>query len=90
MLLAVASLLFLPWLDRSPVRSVRYKGAPARLALAAFVLSFIGLGYLGLQPAAGTYVVLARCLAAVYFAFFWLMPLYSKMGAAKAPPERVH
>ena len=89
MLLAVVSLFFLPWLDRSPVRSVRYKGAPARVALAAFVMSFVGLGYLGLQPAEGGYVAMARGLAIVYFGFFWLMPIYSKLGTAKPPPERV-
>ena len=51
MLLAVVSFLFLPWLDRSQVRSMRYKGWLSRSALAAFALSFIALGYLGLQPA---------------------------------------
>jgi len=81
-LLAVASFLFLPWLDRSPVRSMRYKGWPSRIALAAFVTSFIALGYLGLQPAPRTYVVLARAFTVVYFAFFWLMPVYSRIGTA--------
>ncbi len=90
MLLAVMSFFFLPWLDRSPVRSMRYKGVPARLALAAFCVSFVGLGYLGLQPAEGKYVAITRCLAVVYFAFFWLMPIYSKLGTLKVPPDRVH
>jgi ubiquinol-cytochrome c reductase cytochrome b subunit len=78
MLLAVASFLFLPWLDRSPVRSMRYKGWLSRIALTAFVISFIALGYLGLQPAEGAYVVLARVFMVIYFAFFWLMPFYSR------------
>ncbi len=75
MLMAVASFLFLPWLDRSAVRSMRYKGWPSRIALAAFAISFIVLGYLGLQPAQGVYVTLARVFTVVYFAFFWLMPV---------------
>ncbi len=84
MLLAVASFLFLPWLDRSPVRSTRHKGWLSRSALTAFVISFIALGYLGLQPAQGVYVVLARVLTVVYFAFFWLMPVYSRASLDRA------
>jgi len=78
MLLAVTSFLFLPWLDRSPVRSMRYKGWVSRIALASFAISFIALGYLGLQPAEGAYVVRARVLTIMYFAYFWLMPVYSR------------
>jgi ubiquinol-cytochrome c reductase cytochrome b subunit len=89
MLLAVASFMFLPWLDRSPVRSIRYKGWLSRVALTVFVLSFVALGYLGLRPAEGKYVVLARLFTAFYFAFFWLMPFYSKIEAVKAVPARV-
>jgi len=89
MLLAVVSFVFLPWLDRSPVRSIRYKGWFSRLALTIFAISFLALGYLGLQPAQGMYVLLARIFAAFYFAFFWLMPLYSKLDPAKVVPERL-
>ena len=89
MLLAVVSFLFLPWLDRSPVRSIRYKGWLSRLALAVFAISFLALGYLGLQPAEGTYVIAARLFTVFYFAFFWLMPFYSKIAAVKTVPERV-
>src|SRR5207245_6029269 len=60
MLLAVASFFFLPWLDRSPVKSMRYRGWISRTALALFAVAFVALGYLGLQPATGAYVVLAR------------------------------
>jgi ubiquinol-cytochrome c reductase cytochrome b subunit len=77
-----------PWLDRSPVKSIRYKGMPSKVALTLFAVSFVVLGYLGLQPAEGLYVVLARIFAAVYFAFFILMPWYSPLGAQQ-PPERV-
>jgi ubiquinol-cytochrome c reductase cytochrome b subunit len=89
MLLAVVSFLFLPWLDRSPVRSIRYKGWPSRVAVTVFAISFVALGYLGLQPAEGSYVVLARLFTVLYFGFFWLMPFYSKFEAVKAVPERV-
>jgi ubiquinol-cytochrome c reductase cytochrome b subunit len=89
MLLAVVSFAFLPWLDRSPVRSIRYKGWMSRIALTAFAISFVALGVLGLQPAQGGYVLLARCFTVVYFGFFWLMPIYSRFETSKAPPERV-
>jgi ubiquinol-cytochrome c reductase cytochrome b subunit len=88
-LLAVLSFLFLPWLDRSPVRSVRYKGWLSRVALAVFAISFVALGYLGLQPAEGINVLLARLFTASYFAFFWLMPRYSKIEPVRVVPERV-
>jgi len=78
MLLAVLSFLFLPWLDRAPERSIRYKGWVSRFFLAMFAVSFIALGFLGLQPAEGIYVLLARFFTIFYFAYFWLMPIYSK------------
>ena len=89
MMLAVVSFLFLPWLDRSPVKSMRYRGWISRTALALFAGSFVALGYLGLQPAEGLYVVLARIFAAIYFAFFLLMPFYSRIDAVKPVPDRV-
>jgi ubiquinol-cytochrome c reductase cytochrome b subunit len=78
MLLSVASFLFLPWLDRSKVRSMRHKGWSSRVALALFAVSFIALGILGLSPATVLNVILGRVFALLYFAFFWLMPVYSK------------
>src|ERR1700680_1617168 len=89
MLLAVVSFLFLPWLDRSPVKSMRYRGWISRRAAGAFAVSFVALGYLGLQPAEGLYVVLARIFAVIYFAFFWLMPFYTRIDPVKPVPERV-
>jgi ubiquinol-cytochrome c reductase cytochrome b subunit len=89
MLLAVVSFLFLPWLDRSPVKSMRYRGWISRTALAMFAVSFVALGYLGMQPAEGLYVMLARIFAAIYFAFFLLMPFYSRIDAVKPVPDRV-
>lgn len=89
MLLAVVSFVFLPWLDRSPVRSMRYKGWIAKLALALFALSFIALTYLGLQPAGTVEVFLARAFTVCYFGFFWLMPVYSRFDRPKPVPERL-
>jgi ubiquinol-cytochrome c reductase cytochrome b subunit len=89
LLLAVAAFFFLPWLDRSPVKSMRYRGWMSRSALALFALSFVVLGFLGLQPAEGLYVVLARIFTVIYFAFFLLMPIYSRLDAVKPLPERV-
>jgi ubiquinol-cytochrome c reductase cytochrome b subunit len=89
MLVAVMAFFFLPWLDRSPVRSIRYRGWIYRAFLALFALSFLGLMYLGLQPAQGIYVTLSRIFAVPYFAFFLLMPIYSRMDRVKPLPDRV-
>ncbi|MEO0973717.1 MAG: cytochrome b N-terminal domain-containing protein, partial [Pseudomonadota bacterium] len=86
---AVMMLFFLPWLDRSPVKSIRYKSTPNRVALGLFVVAFIGLGYLGLQQVTPVYTFWARVFTVIYFGFFLLMPWYSRMGEAKAVPERV-
>ncbi|MEL6303081.1 MAG: cytochrome bc complex cytochrome b subunit [Pseudomonadota bacterium] len=86
---AVVLPAFLPWLDKSPVKSVRYKGMITRIALGAFVVSFLALGYLGIQPATDLYTALARFFTAIYFAFFLLMPVWSKMDDTKPVPERV-
>ena len=89
MFLAVALFVFLPWLDRSPVKSMRYRGMLSRGALAIFAVCFVVLGYLGLQPAEGLYVILARIFAVGYFAYFILMPWYSRIDKVKPVPERV-
>ena len=89
LLMALVSLVLLPWLDRSPVKSIRYKGWISRLALAVFVVSFIGLGYLGMQPVEPLYLILTRIFGVGYFAFFWLMPFYSRIDRVKPVPERV-
>jgi ubiquinol-cytochrome c reductase cytochrome b subunit len=87
--LAVVSFLFLPWLDRSPVKSMRYRGWMSRTALTLFAVSFIALGYLGLQPAEGRYVLLARIFTLIYFLFFFGMPFYTYFEKVKPVPERV-
>ena len=89
LLMSLASFLFLPWLDRSPVKSIRYKGWISRTALALFAVSCLVLGYLGRQPPQGVYVVLARIFGVLYFAYFWLMPIYTRIERVKPVPERV-
>lgn len=86
---AVGIFFVLPWLDRSPVKSIRYKAWPFKVALFLFTVSFIALGILGVLPAEGLYVLLARIFTVIYFAFFILMPFYSTWGTCKAEPERV-
>ena len=94
---AVLIFFLLPWLDRSPVKSIRYKGPYFKIALTLFVISFMVLGWLGTQPTdflgklGGTdmAVILARLFTVVYFAFFLLMPWYTSIDKTKPEPERV-
>ncbi len=102
--LSVVAFAFLPWLDRSPVKSIRYRGGLYKKWLAIFVVSFLVLGYLGTEPSnvwgqfgAGTWIVggadratvVARIFTVLYFAFFILMPWYTKKDKTKPVPERV-
>jgi ubiquinol-cytochrome c reductase cytochrome b subunit len=102
--LSVMIFALLPWLDRSPVKSIRYRGALYKKWLALFVVSFIILGYLGTKPSnvwgvfdASTWIVggadratiVARIFTLTYFLFFILMPWYSKKDKTKPVPERV-
>ena len=86
---AIVVLFFLPWLDRSPVKSIRYRGAIYKIMLALFVVSFIGLGYLGLQPVSPVATIFARIFSVIYFLFFLLMPWYTSIDKTKPEPERV-
>ncbi len=86
---SILIMFFLPWLDRSPVKSVRYKGGLYKVILGLFVIDFIMLGYLGVKPTTDLYKLLAQIGTAYYFAFFLLMPIYSKMDKTKPVPERV-
>jgi len=94
---AIAMLFVLPWLDRSPVKSIRYKGLISKLALAIFVVAFVVLGICGVQnpgsPVAGlsfmTYSTLGQMATVLYFAFFVLMPFWTVMEKTKPVPERV-
>ncbi len=82
---------FLPWLDRSPVKSIRYKGPIFKTAIVIFVIVFFVLGYLGVQPPdnGGIKDRTTQICSVLYFAFFLLMPWYSKLDSYKAEPERV-
>lgn len=86
---AIVVMFFLPWLDRSPVKSIRYRGWISKLALAVFVVAFIGLGYLGSQSGSTLQTLIAQILTVVYFAFFLLMPWYTKIDKTKPVPDRV-
>src|SRR5574340_598602 len=86
---ATVIIFFLPWLDSGKVKSIRYRGPIYKTSLALFVVSFIGLGWLGLLPATPTYTVISRILAVVYFAFFLLMPWYTRIDKTKPEPKRV-
>lgn len=86
---SVAILFVLPWLDRSPVKSIRYKGFWSKVALTLFVISFIVLGYCGVRPPTPTYVFLARIFTAIYFLFFILMPFYTRWERCKPVPSRI-
>ena len=87
--LAVILPLFLPWLDRAKVKSIRYRGWIYKTALSLFAISFIALGVLGVLPAEGIYILLARIFGALYFGFFILMPYYTKIDKTKPVPDRV-
>ncbi len=86
---AVVIFFLLPWLDRSPVKSIRYKGPVYKTALALFVIAFGTLGYLGVLPPTPVRTLVGQICSVVYFAFFILMPIYSKLDKCKQEPERV-
>jgi ubiquinol-cytochrome c reductase cytochrome b subunit len=90
-LMGVGTLIYflLPWLDQSPVKSIRYKGPITKVALALFVVSFFVLGYLGTLSVTEGRTLLAQVFTLVYFAFFLLMPWYSRMDKTRPEPERV-
>jgi ubiquinol-cytochrome c reductase cytochrome b subunit len=87
--LAIAILFVLPWLDRSPVRSMRYKGWYSRIGLLLFVASFIILGVLGTMIATGPRTALAQVCTAYYFLYFLAMPWYTSREKTTQPPARV-
>ncbi|WP_130415967.1 cytochrome b [Fluviicoccus keumensis] len=86
---AIAILFVLPWLDRSPVKSIRYKGWMSKVWLGIFAISFVGLGYLGAVPADSVKTIISRVLTILYFLFFLLMPFYTSIETCKRPPARV-
>jgi ubiquinol-cytochrome c reductase cytochrome b subunit len=84
---AIVLLFLLPWLDRSPVRSVRYRGWMFKLGLFLFVIAFFGLGVLGTKPVTPTTAFFARVFTAVYFGFLLLLPVISEKDPTKPVPE---
>ncbi len=79
----------LPWLDRSPVKSIRYKGMIFKVALAVFAVTFVVLAWLGMQGSTPVKTLLAQIFTTIYFLFFLLMPWYSKIDKTKPVPERL-
>ena len=86
---AVVLPAMLPWLDRSPVKSIRYKGAISKTMLGIFVVSFFILGYLGTIPPSPPATALAQVCTILYFSYFVLMPWYTRVERTKPVPDRV-
>jgi len=92
----VVILAFLPWLDRSPVKSIRYRGPIFKILLSILVFAFLILGFLGTKPPQYAFfgvipgAPVAQILSAYYFLFFLTMPIWSKLDKCKAVPERVN
>jgi ubiquinol-cytochrome c reductase cytochrome b subunit len=86
---AIFVLFLLPWLDRSPVRSIRYRGRIYKIAIGIFVISFIALGYLGTQPATPVLTNFARLFSLLYFGFFASLLIIPKFEKTKPVPDRV-
>jgi ubiquinol-cytochrome c reductase cytochrome b subunit len=86
---AVVILAALPWLDHSPVKSIRYRPGWHKYLYILFGISFVALGYLGTQLPTPVYTLIAQVCTLLYFSFFLLMPWWSTMGTFKPVPKRV-
>ncbi|CAJ0793507.1 Cytochrome b/c1 [Ralstonia mannitolilytica] len=86
---SVVIFFFLPWLDQSPVKSIRYRPGFHKTLLIIFVIAFAVLGYLGIQPPSPIGSIVSQIGTIVYFAFFLAMPIWSRIGTFKRVPERV-
>jgi ubiquinol-cytochrome c reductase cytochrome b subunit len=86
---AIVLLFFLPWLDRSPVKSIRYRGLSYKVALTVFIVSFLVLGYLGGEPPSPLYTSLSRLFSILYFAFFGALLILPMFEKTKPVPDRV-
>jgi ubiquinol-cytochrome c reductase cytochrome b subunit len=82
-------LFFLPWLDHSPVKSIRYRPTWHKYLYGVFVVVFLILGWLGVQPVSDGKTLMAQVGTLFYFGFFLLMPWWSRMGEFKPVPDRV-
>ena len=86
---AVIILFFLPWLDFSPVKSIRYRPDWHKYLYAVFVVNFLVLGYLGVQPPSPVGERISQVGTLFYFGFFLLMPWWSRLGEFKPVPDRI-
>jgi len=86
---AIGVMFLLPWLDRSKVRSIRYRGPLTKIAVTLFVISFLVLGALGTMPAGDVETLIARVCSVIYFGFFLLMPIYTSIENTLPEPDRV-
>ena len=86
---AVIILFFLPWLDYSPAKSIRYRPDWHKYLYGVFVVFFFVLGYLGIQPPSFVGTLIAQVGTLFYFGFFLLMPWWSRLGTFKPVPDRV-
>ena len=87
---AVVILFFLPWLDKCPVKSIRYRPSWHKYLYGVFVIIFVILAYLGTQPPTPVGERLSQAGTLFYFGFFLLMPWWSRIGKAKPVPTRVN
>jgi ubiquinol-cytochrome c reductase cytochrome b subunit len=86
---AIALPVVLPWLDKSPVKSIRYKGWGSKIFLTAFIIAFFILGYLGVQHPTPARTLVSQLCTAIFFSYFLLMPWYTSVEKTKPVPERV-
>jgi ubiquinol-cytochrome c reductase cytochrome b subunit len=89
MAISVLAFVFLPWLDRARNKSIRYRGLASKILVGTFFVTFLVLMWLGLKPADGLYVLLARIFTVLYFLFFLVLPIVSKIDGNGPVPERV-
>jgi ubiquinol-cytochrome c reductase cytochrome b subunit len=86
---SVVTMFFLPWLDKSPVKSIRYRPGWHKIVLGVFVVDFLVLGYLGTEPPSPLGNLISQVGTLFYFGFFWLMPWWSRLGEFKTVPQRI-
>jgi ubiquinol-cytochrome c reductase cytochrome b subunit len=86
---SVAIFFVLPWLDKSPVKSIRYRGWMYKTALFLFVIAFLGLGYLGTLPPTPYKTLAARLFSVIYFGFFLSMPIYTRWDPTQPVPTEL-
>ncbi|NYT22482.1 cytochrome bc complex cytochrome b subunit [Alcaligenaceae bacterium] len=87
---SVVLLGFLPWLDSSPVKSIRYRPTWHKYLYAVFIVNFLILGYLGTQAPSPVFNLMSQIGTVIYLAFFFLMPVWSRLGTFKQVPERIN